>query len=56
MKQFALNYEIKKDNNLHYIKDWIRNLQVCIKNFEVHGEEDVRRYLGFKSKIFEKEK
>ena len=56
VKQFILGYETKENSSLNYIKDWICNLQVFIKNFDVYGEEDIRRYIEVKSKSLKKEK
>ena len=56
VKQFVLSHEIKENSSSNYIKDQIRNLQVFTKNFDAHREEDIRRYIGVKSKSLEKEK
>ena len=54
VKYFVINHRLNENSSTNYIKDYIQNLQVFIKNFEFHREKDIRKYIGYRKKFKKK--
>ena len=48
--RFIIAHPLQNENNITHIKDWIRNVQIYIENYELHEGDDIRKYLGVRNK------